>query len=161
VPNVFLYDLNAPQFNGNPVYASLSQSQVSSANGRSMTPYFSPDGNTLAFESWASDIFLVAQDYNQFGDIFACNLPLANDQRLPVITVEMPLTFSGIVTVGGDITFSWPVNLSVAYQVQYKDDLNDPTWHNFGGATSVIGNVQYAQDVAGASQRFYRVVLIN
>lgn len=67
-PDLFLYD----SFGGSTTLVSLSQTGNSTANNRSLYPVFSPDGQTLFFQSWASD--LTTQDYNLSEDIFALNL---------------------------------------------------------------------------------------
>lgn len=159
--DVFIYDQTKDFTNGATRLVSASRLDGAAANGLSMTPYFSADGRTLAFESCAGD--LVSLDFNQTGDVFAYNVAtLATvDPGAPVLVFDTPVTFSGGVTGGGGVTFSWSVNPTHVYTVEYKDDLNDPQWHEFAGVTSVIGNTQYAEDVAGASQRFYRVVMAN
>jgi Tol biopolymer transport system component len=159
LPDVFLYDLTFPATNGNPVCVSASCVSGASADGRSMTPYFSPDGKTLAFESWAGDI--VTQDLNQSGDLFAFNVATVAPVYPgdPVLMFETAVDFAGMTTANGGVTFSWMVDPTRVYKVQFKDDLNEPVWQDFGGATAVIGSTEYAQDVAGTSQRFYRVVV--
>jgi WD40-like Beta Propeller Repeat/Bacterial TSP3 repeat len=66
--DLFLYD----RFGGSTTLVSLSQAGNVTANNRSLNPVFSPDGQTLFFQSWASD--LTTQDYNLSEDIFALNL---------------------------------------------------------------------------------------
>lgn len=156
VPDVFLYDTTL----GTMSIVEPSQFGGGSANGRSMTPYFSPDGQTLVFESWGSDV--VAQDYNQAGDLLA--LDVASVAPVypgdPVMSfVTAPFTFFGM-SAGGP-TLSWQVDPTRTYEVQFKNDLNEPAWQNFGGEVVFIGGMAYAQDVATTEQRFYRIVEIH
>jgi len=65
MPDVFLFDRQA----GATTLVSVNQSGNATANGRSLSPFFSADGRTLFFQSWASD--LITQDFNQRGDAFA------------------------------------------------------------------------------------------
>jgi Tol biopolymer transport system component len=154
-PDVFLYDRIA----GTTRIVSANIAGNGTAMGRSMAPNFSPDGKTLAFESWAGDI--VAQDFNQSGDLFAVNMAAVAPVYPgdPVLMFETPVNFAGMATARGGVTFSWMVDPTRVYKVQFKDDLNEPVWQDFAGTTAVIGSTQYAQDVAGVSQRFYRVVV--
>jgi hypothetical protein len=68
VPDVFLYD----RLTGATTLLSVKQSGTNTANNRSLMPVFSGDGQTLVFQSWASD--LLAQDFNQGSDLFALKL---------------------------------------------------------------------------------------
>lgn len=154
VPDVFLYD----RVLGTMSIASSSRFGAQTANGRSMTPYFSPDGQTLMFESWGSDV--IAQDFNQAGDLFAADMASVapvypGDPVMSFVTA--PFTFFGMTD--GGLTLAWQVDPTRTYQVQFKNDLNEPAWHDFDGNIVPIGNMEYAQDVAAESQRFYRVVL--
>jgi Tol biopolymer transport system component len=93
VPDVFLYDTVA----GTMSIVGSSRFGAGSANGRSMTPYFSPDGQTLVFESWGSDV--VGQDFNDAGDLIA--LDIASVAPVypgdPVMSfVTAPFTFFGM-----------------------------------------------------------------
>ena len=66
--DVFLYD----RFAGATTLLSVNASGPATANSSSFTPVFSGDGQTLLFQSWASDLF--AQDGNDGGDLFALKL---------------------------------------------------------------------------------------
>ena len=68
VPDVFLYDRSG----GITSLLSLSAWGDYVANNRSGYPVFSGDGQTVVFQSWASD--LAPQDFNQSGDVFALKL---------------------------------------------------------------------------------------
>jgi hypothetical protein len=78
----------------------------------------------------------------------------------PVLTFTTPVMFFGSLSPAS-VTFSWLVDPTRNYYVQYKDDLNDAVWQDFAGAMSVIGNTEYAQAALGPAQRFYRVVVGN
>ncbi|HVV72349.1 MAG TPA: hypothetical protein VHI52_12770, partial [Verrucomicrobiae bacterium] len=63
---------------------------------------------------------------------------------------------------GGSLIMSWPTLPGRSYQVEYKDDLNEPNWTPLGGsllgdgtAFSVTNNTSVPQ------QRFYRVRIGN
>ncbi|HTR41365.1 MAG TPA: hypothetical protein VMH87_07080, partial [Pseudomonadales bacterium] len=58
--------------------------------------------------------------------------------------------------------FSWTAQPGGFYQLQYKDDLNDPIWHNLNGSASVMGGIGTAYDLnPSVSNRFYRVISGN
>jgi hypothetical protein len=61
---------------------------------------------------------------------------------------------------GQKATVSWPLASGKTYQVQYKDNLNDPIWQNVPGNITFIGNNAYLTDPsAPADKRFYRILL--
>jgi hypothetical protein len=159
VPDLFLYDAVS-----NATYlVSLNVSGNASAADRSLKPVFSADGQTLFFQSWASD--LSGNDFNNGSDIFALDLAL-------------PLPGSGgsgggggsgsgpyvqlipVGAVGPNPVINWPVAAGEAYQVQYKTNLTDAAWLNLPGNVIFIGPTGYFSDsVPGPGQRFYRLVL--
>ena len=68
VPDVLIYDRTA----GTTTLLSPSQFGNRSADSRSLLPCFSGDGQTIVFESAASD--LVTNDWNRASDVYAFNL---------------------------------------------------------------------------------------
>ena len=136
--NLFLYD----RLNGTTMLISASRLNGGTANNHSRTPSFSPNGHTLFFESWASD--LVPLDFNQSGDVFA--LPFLYVALLP----------GGVPGAGPTLT--WPNRSGETYHVQFKNDLSEPAWQEAGGTVIITGNRASLTDPAPASgPRFYRV----
>ncbi|HWH68556.1 MAG TPA: hypothetical protein VNT26_04185, partial [Candidatus Sulfotelmatobacter sp.] len=138
VPDIFLYDRQSGLNN------LLSASRVGGApNNRSLNPCFSPDGQTLAFQSWASD--LMAGDFNHNGDVFAYTL----------LTLSMlPAT-----SPGQGPWLCWPRVPGKSYRVQFKTSLADPAWRDVSGSISTQGTKAFLRDLAPApTQKFYRVV---
>jgi len=147
VPDVFLYDRLA----GSTSLLSVSAWGDYAANNRSGYPVFSGDGQTVVFQSWASD--LVPQDFNQSGDVFA--LTLAASGTISAFTSELVL----LPATGGLPTLVWPAQPGTSYQVQFKDDLGDPAWQDLFGSVSLVGDHGYALDLLPSnSKRFYRIV---
>ena len=66
--DMFLYD----RVNDATILVSVNQAGTSTANSWSLIPVFSGDGNTLAFESYASN--LPGPGFNEFSAIFTLNL---------------------------------------------------------------------------------------
>lgn len=143
-PDVFLYDTA----NGTTILVSLSTLGNFTGNWRSSNPQFSPDGQTLLFQSSASD--LAAQDFNQSGDIFALGLYSANP--------EPPFNVTMLSPVSGYPLMTWPAVPGRGYQVQFKNNLTDANWQSLTGNVTILGNDGFATDLAPAPQRFYRVV---
>jgi len=105
---------------------------------------FCADGRTLLFQSWASD--LVANDFNQSGDLFAFAFIYAN-----VVPGATP---------GSGPTIDWPAVPEQGYRVEYKNHLTDSNWQEVTGTVTIVGNRGYLTDPAppASGQRFYRVV---
>ncbi|HEV7927882.1 MAG TPA: hypothetical protein VGR14_21210 [Verrucomicrobiae bacterium] len=157
-PNIFLYD----HLTGGTTLISVSLAGAFSASGPSLRPVFSGDGQTLFFESWASDV--APGDFNDASDVFAFTLP-ASGSGNP--TNAPPLAFTGIAwdTPNGQYSADQPLILSWAsaaggsYQVQFKNDLTDPAWQPVQSPATVVGSQGQIIDFSpGATQRFYRIV---
>jgi len=63
----------------------------------------------------------------------------------------------------GTVTLSWTAIPARRYRVQYKSNLDDIAWFNLGSAVTASDHTASKTDttVAGVSQRFYRVLLIE
>lgn len=59
----------------------------------------------------------------------------------------------------GNPTIAWTAVPGAAYRVQYKDDLNHPTWLDLGTPVTAVGPSAEATDPARERQRFYRVLV--
>ena len=144
LPDIFLYDCR----NNTTTLVSVNRFGTAAGGNRSLGPAFSPDGQTLFFQSWAPD--LVAQDFNQASDLFVLGLHASG--AIPVFSVSI---------VGGSQgpCLIWPVASGKSYRVQFKDSLADPNWHDLNCSVTILGNQGCLNDTtAGSSPRFYRVV---
>ncbi len=145
LPDVFVFD----RLTGATTLLSASRFGGASASNRSLRPVFSGDGLTLVFESWGSD--LVAQDFNQSGDLFAFSL--VPPGTVPAFQAAM---LPGQPGPGAWLT--WPGVPGASYRVQFKQSLSDLFWQDLDGAPMFLGNQAYFNDpVPGVSQRFYRI----
>jgi hypothetical protein len=130
----------------------LSASHIGNRSGShtSMAPFFSADGKTALFESWASD--LVPNDFNGTGDVFAYGL--SGGAPIPVFYAKIVPDSSA----GQAWWLTWPAVLGNAYRVQYKNDLGD-TWRELPGNVTILGGQGFLRDPGSVqTQRFYRVV---
>jgi hypothetical protein len=66
-------------------------------------------------------------------------------------------------SVSSEITVSWNAAPGRMYRVQYKNDLSETTWKDFGGTIAVGGSrASIVENMAGlVNQRFYRVTLVE
>ena len=146
LPDIFLYDRQT----STTTLLSASWLGPWAANNRSMAPQFSGDGQTLVFQSWASD--LVPHDFNQGRDVFAYSLYASGSIPLFSATV-LPAAIPG---QGPRIL--WPVVPGKTYSVEFKNSLSDPQWQPLAGNITVIGSQAYLDDVSpGPGPKFYRV----
>jgi len=144
VSDIFLFDRVA----GAMSLVSVSRFGNDSADNRSLSPRFTGGGQTLLFESVASD--LATNDFNAASDIFSWTPDVS-----PGIT---PFSLT-IVTAGQSFLITWRVLAGRTCQVQYKNTLDDQNWQNATGHVTIVGDAGSFQDVTPtASQRFYRVV---
>ena len=156
VPDILLYDSLA----GTTTLVTASPLGNWPANGRSLNPVFSGDGQTLVWQSWANN--LAGQDFNQWCNLYALQSFATNSSG-----AGEPFSVSGIALSSLDgfgssadaATLIWPASVGATYQVQFADNLNDPQWQALTNAARIIGTQGYMVDVVtNNSQRFYRVV---
>ena len=147
VPDVFIYD----RTNGSTTLLTASVSGNGSAANRSLLPQFSGDGQTLVFESAASD--LVTNDWNRASDVFAFNLYAAG--MISTFYVQISPSSSP----NQKPTLIWPVQSGKSYQVQFKNNLTDPAWQTLPGSVTILGSTASFTDPTPAKeQRFYQIV---
>jgi Tol biopolymer transport system component len=140
VPSLFLYDLLA----GSSTLLSASSLTGGPSDNRSLSPVLSADGQTLLFQSWASD--LVPGDFNHWDDIFAQAFFYA--------------AISPGDTPGSGLKVTWPAQPGETYEVQFKNHLEDLVWQPVKGSILVNGSQASLVDVTPpAGTRFYRVVV--
>jgi hypothetical protein len=136
LPTIILYD----SLTGTNRLLTVGIAPNSGVNNRSFTPFFSQDGRSILFQSWASD--LVAQDFNQMSDLY-----------------QFPFLYAAIVPTNNSVWVTWPFLPGNNYRVEYKTNLSDSTWQVLAGTWTNLVNTAYQQDSAqSANHRFYRVV---
>ena len=128
VPDVFIYDRTS----GPTTLLTSSQFGNRTADNRSLLPCFSGDGQTLVFESVASD--LVTNDYNRASDVFAFNLYNAG------LVSTFHVQISPNISSAQNPTLMWPLQPGKTYQVQFKNHLSDPAWQTLPGTVTIQGN---------------------
>lgn len=159
VPAILVFD----RLNNSTLLASANFSGLSSA-AQSLTPVFSPDGQMLVFQSWASD--LTERDFNLGSDLFALDLfglPGTVTNPPPNLTANISESAGTSVSGPGQVpVVSWPFDPTQSYSVQYTDNLTNSPWLPLSGTVTFIGNQAYLSDSAPSStQRFYRIVQNN
>jgi Tol biopolymer transport system component len=158
-PNVFLYD----RLTGGTTLISVSAFGASAASGPSLCPVFSGDGQTLVFESWASD--LAPGDFNESSDVFALSLPAGDSAGSTNATTTLKFTGMAWQTDNGQFSanqpliLSWPSAPGVGYQVQFKNNLTDLEWQTLESPATVVGHQDQIIDFSpNGTNRFYRMI---
>ena len=144
VPDIFVFDRMA----GTMSVATISRFGNHTADNRSLRPMFAGGGQTLLFESVASD--LAGYDFNAINDIFSWTLDTSVLQPFSV----------NIVNLGQGFQINWPAFAGRTHQVQFKNSLADPSWQNLLGNVMIVGNTASFRDATPAgNQRYYRVLV--
>jgi dipeptidyl aminopeptidase/acylaminoacyl peptidase len=155
--DIFLFD----QQSWSTMLLSAGMYGVGTANFASQVPRFTGDGQTVAFQSWASD--LASGDFNQGSDLFLLKIinPIGSTNPPPVFAGEIILA-PGSIGSGPDQSapqLTWPATPGFGYQVQYKTNLTDETWLPVNGNVVIENGQGYVKDLApDADHRFYRIV---
>lgn len=156
VPDIFLYDSVA----GTTTLVTTGVLGGWPANGSSLNPVFTGDGQTLVWQSWANN--LAGQDFNQWCNLYALQsfTPNSIGSGEPFSIAGFRVSsLAGLGSSASAATLTWPVSPSANYEVQFTDKLEDPNWETLTSAIRIIGTQGYMLDVTtNSSQRFYRVV---
>jgi len=156
VQDIFLYDALA----GSTTLVTAGTIGNWPANGRSLNPVFSGDGQTLVWQSWANN--LAGQDFNQWCDLYALQSFATNTSGLGQPFNISAFGVSSLASFGSSSrasTLTWPTSPSADYVVQFTDDLENPNWQTLTNGIRIIGTQGYMLDVTtNSSHRFYRVV---
>lgn len=162
-PDLCVFD----RLSGATTLVSARQPGISTANNWSLTPWFSSSGQTLVFQSVASDI--LSQDFNHSMDIFALDFIPAGAANPTNAAAELnaQIIFGGVPglaagTPPSNPVIVWPALPGISYGLQFKNDLNDANWQSLVGNVILVGTNGYAMDLAPVTgQRFYRFILNN
>jgi len=155
--DIFLFDRQS----GSTMLLSASVYGSGAADYVSQLPTFTADGQTVAFQSWASD--LTENDFNQGSDLYLLKIinPFTSTNPPPVLTGQLVLyTYPGS---GGGAPYAtkltWAAVPGFGYQVQYKTNLTDAAWLPVNGSVVIEGGQAYVKDLApDPDRRFYRIV---
>jgi hypothetical protein len=78
------------------------------------------------------------------------------------IVVIAPPQFTQPAVVGQRLTLAWQTTRGHTYRVEFKNDLNDPTWTPLSGdVTADSGSISVNLDINSAQERFYRILPVN
>jgi hypothetical protein len=90
--------------------------------------------------------------------------PSLSDTNSFIVTVNAPPpspVIQYLTVTNGIVTIGWTAAAGHSYRLEYKDDFADANWHPSGPKILATEATAVATDVVGgASQRFYRVVLL-
>jgi hypothetical protein len=88
-------------------------------------------------------------------------VPALSDAKTFTVTVVPRPAVNSISVAGGNVTLGWSAIPGKVYRVQYADDLM-ATWIDLPGDVTAAGPLAAKTDSTGlASQRFYRVLLMQ
>lgn len=153
--DIFLYDRQS----GSTVLLSASIYGAGTGDFVSQSPAFTGDGQTVTFQSWASD--LTANDFNQGSDVFLLNILSSSSTNPPPVFTGQIIFSPGSGAGPGQSTpqLTWAAAPGVGYQVQYKTNLTDDAWLPVNGSVVIEGGQGYVQDLSpDPDHRFYRIV---
>jgi hypothetical protein len=74
-----------------------------------------------------------------------------------------PLYITSVNRSGGTVDLSWLSQPEMVYHLQYKTNLEDPTWNDVGGDVMAASNSASATDITPGNDptRFYRVRMVR
>jgi hypothetical protein len=81
--------------------------------------------------------------------------PDVNINFMMLVSVPGPITLTASL-IGANLNISFPSQIGLTYQVEYKNDLADAVWTPVGGPISGDGTTKTVSDTVGLTKRFYR-----
>ena len=152
-------DTNQNGTNSPDLHANFKLNQAGESIG-----LFAPDGSVVDSVTFAAQTNDVSQGRWPDGSaaIYFMDTPtprsanLIPSNRPPEIQIV-----STSVNVEGNLVITWTGERGRTYRVQYKDDLNSPVWIDLADVpvNDPLGST--TDVIAAASQRFYRIQLLN
>jgi hypothetical protein len=88
-------------------------------------------------------------------------VPPMNDARTFTVTVVARPALQGSFVLSGPVTLYWAAVAGTTYRVQYKNELGDADWASLVPDVTADSPTASVTDTAGASQRFYRILVVN
>jgi hypothetical protein len=87
--------------------------------------------------------------------------PLSDSETITIVVLAPP-QFTQTAVTGQQLTLAWRTTPGHAYRIEFKNDLNDPSWTPLSGDMTAGGaSMSVNLDIAGAPERFYRILLVN
>jgi Tol biopolymer transport system component len=148
VSDIFVEDLSSGS-----LFALSCAANGAIANRVSGNAIIGPDGRTLVFESFASN--LAPGDLNESKDVFVLRLPADSTAEFRILT----LTSLGT----GTASLFWNSVPGKTYRVEFSESLSNPNWAELPGDVVATGYISTTRDDAAPSgnSRFYRVRLLD
>ena len=85
-------------------------------------------------------------------------MPTPTPRASNVIPIPAPDILVISVTAEPRVTLTWRAQPNRAYRVQYKDELDEPAWHDLpGGDVTALANTATITDTTGGAHRFYQI----
>jgi uncharacterized repeat protein (TIGR02543 family) len=77
------------------------------------------------------------------------------------MATNLPPVFQTVARTAGTLTFAWSAVQGVSYQLQYRTNLLEANWSNWGSATFATNSqMPFVDTAATNSQGFYRVLVV-
>jgi hypothetical protein len=126
---------------------------------------FAPDGavvDSVSFGSQTSDVGEGRFPDAQSAPYLSMPLPSPGSANIAPGPADA-ITGLGVSVIGGSVRISWDSRSGITYQVQSKDDLNDPAWQNIGAEVTAGGATSSFTDGSATPkpQRYYQVLLVR
>jgi hypothetical protein len=87
--------------------------------------------------------------------------PLSDSQSVTVRVISRP-NFGSVTRSGNDLTLEWGTTPGRTYRVQYKDNIDDAQWSNFGQPLlAETETLSITDDMSAHPKRFYRLKIEN
>jgi len=148
VSDLFVRDLTT-----GALFALSRAADATTGNLVSGNAILGPDGRTLVFESFASN--LVPGDLNETKDVFVLRLPGNEGAEFRILT---------LTSVGnGTTTVFWNSIPGRTYRLEYTEDISNPSWTELPDDIVAAGYASSKTDEISATgrARFYRVRWVN
>jgi glucose/sorbosone dehydrogenase len=111
------------------------------------------DNDGIPYGVGRSDIRLVTGD----GELFVISKSDGWVRRLAAVVVPV---FSAIESTNGTVTVTWQSVPGQKYRVQYVSSMPAASWSDLAGDVTATGVLASKADAAGATNRFYRILVL-
>jgi hypothetical protein len=88
-------------------------------------------------------------------------IPPASDEEVIAVEVLNAPSFTSSLRNGDNFELNWGTRAGKSYAVDYKDDLNAPTWTPLGTNVASGASLSFTNATTNSAQRFFRIRTVD
>jgi hypothetical protein len=124
---------------------------------------YAPDGTAIDAITFGAQIANVSEGRYHDGGVLRLFMPVPSPGAANILppATNAPTVTDWEMLPGQGLGLTFQATPGHTYRVEYKQNLSDPVWLPLGADHFATGGTINVNDAAGASQRFYRIYMVE